>query len=44
MVDKLAVNSKRKNTEMAGTGVSLVVLVLIEIKWLKKLLGLNELL
>ena len=30
MVDKLAVNSKRKNTEMAGTGVSLVVLVLIE--------------
>jgi len=30
VVDKLAVNSKRKNTEMAGTGVSLVVLVLIE--------------
>lgn len=30
MVDKLAVNSKRKNTEMDGTGVSLVVLVLIE--------------
>ena len=30
MVDKLAVNSKRKNTEMAGTGVALVVLVLIE--------------
>ena len=30
MVDKLAVNSKRKNTELAGTGVLLVVLVLFE--------------